>query len=195
MALFELFTATTAKPPASFEPGVNKIPIELAEQLTDVEPPNESTELAEKGFRKDIAIVGALHRAGIPIVAGTDQAIPGYSLHREIELYVEAGFTPMEAIQAATLVPARAMGVEKELGTVAKRKTRRPDSDQRQSATRHPQYPQRRVRDHERDYVSHGRTLAERRLQALRWSSEPPANGVRNNMLVCRYGAAHLNQT
>ncbi len=122
MALFELFTATTAKPPASFEPGVNKIPIELAEQLTDVEPPNESTELGEKGFRKDIAIVGALHHAGIPVVAGTDQAIPGYSLHREIELYVEAGFTPMEAIQAATLVPARAMGVEKELGTVQKGK-------------------------------------------------------------------------
>ncbi len=122
MALFELFTATTAKPPASFEPGVTKIPIELAEQLTDVEPPDANTEIAEKGFRKDIAIVGALHRASIPIVAGTDQAIPGYSLHREIELYVDAGFTPMEAIQAATLVPARAMGVEKELGTVQKGK-------------------------------------------------------------------------
>jgi imidazolonepropionase-like amidohydrolase len=122
MALFELFTATTAKPPASFEPGINKIPVELAEQLTDVEPPNETTDLAEKGFHKEVAIVGALHRAGIPVVAGTDQAIPGYSLHREIELYVAAGFAPMEAIQAATLVPARAMGVEKELGTVQKGK-------------------------------------------------------------------------
>jgi imidazolonepropionase-like amidohydrolase len=35
-----------------------------------------------------------------------------------MELYVQAGFTPMEAIQAATIVPARAMGLEKELGTV-----------------------------------------------------------------------------
>jgi imidazolonepropionase-like amidohydrolase len=122
IALFELFTATTAKPPASFEPGINKIPVELAEQLTDVEPPNENTESAEKRFEKDVQIVGALHRAGIPVVAGTDQAVPGYSLHREIELYVEAGFTPMEAIQAATLVPARAMGVDKELGTVEKGK-------------------------------------------------------------------------
>ena len=66
--------------------------------------------------------MGALHRAGIPIVAGTDQAVPGYSLHREIELYVQAGFTPMEAIQAATIVPARAMKVDKELGTVEKGK-------------------------------------------------------------------------
>ncbi|MGH3053869.1 MAG: amidohydrolase family protein, partial [Gaiellaceae bacterium] len=41
-----------------------------------------------------------------------------YSLHREIELYVRAGFTPMEAIQAATIVPARVMGVDKEVGTV-----------------------------------------------------------------------------
>jgi imidazolonepropionase-like amidohydrolase len=39
-------------------------------------------------------------------------------LYREIELYVQAGFTPMEAIQAATLVPARVMGVDKNLGTV-----------------------------------------------------------------------------
>jgi Imidazolonepropionase and related amidohydrolases len=105
IALFELFTATTAKPPASFEPGVNKIPTELAEQLTDVEPPNENTELAEKLFQKDIAIVGALHHAGIPVVAGTDQAIPGHSLHREIELYVQAGFTPMEAIRRQRSCP------------------------------------------------------------------------------------------
>ena len=54
----------------------------------------------------------------MPIVAGTDQAVPGYSLHRELELYVQAGFTPMEAIQAATLVPARAMGVQDSVGTV-----------------------------------------------------------------------------
>ena len=57
--------------------------------------------------------------SGIPIVAGTDQAIPGYSLHRELELYVEAGFTPLEALQAATIVAARALGVEQESGSLA----------------------------------------------------------------------------
>jgi imidazolonepropionase-like amidohydrolase len=49
---------------------------------------------------------------------GTDQAIPGYSLHRELELYVEAGFTPHEALQAATILAARAVGVEKESGSL-----------------------------------------------------------------------------
>jgi imidazolonepropionase-like amidohydrolase len=122
MALMEFITATTAKPPASFEPGVNKIAPELAAQLTDVGPPTDRSEIGEKVFEKDLAIVGALHRAGIPVVAGTDQTVPGHSLHREIELYVQAGFTPMEAIQAATIVPARAMGIDKESGTVEKGK-------------------------------------------------------------------------
>jgi imidazolonepropionase-like amidohydrolase len=122
MALFELFTATTAKPPASFEPGVNKIAPELAEQLTDVGPPDERSALMEKVFQKELATVGALHRSGIPVVAGTDQSVPGHSLHREIELYVQAGFSPMEAIQAATIVPARAMGLDNETGTIEKGK-------------------------------------------------------------------------
>jgi imidazolonepropionase-like amidohydrolase len=122
MAVFEFFTVSTAKPPASFEPGVNKVAPELAEQLTDVEPATEHSAIGEKVFEKELAIVGALHKAGIPIVAGTDQTVPGYSLHREIELYVQAGFTPMEAIQAATIVPAGVMGLEKESGTVEKGK-------------------------------------------------------------------------
>ena len=66
----------------------------------------------------DLAIIGALHRAGVPIVAGTDQTVPGFSLYREVELYVEAGFTPMEALQSATIVPARAMKVESDSGSV-----------------------------------------------------------------------------
>src|SRR4030095_7378829 len=64
-------------------------------------------------------VVEAMHKAGIPIVAGTDQVVPGHSLHRELELYVKAGFTPMEAIQAASLVPARVMKLENEAGTIA----------------------------------------------------------------------------
>ena len=118
LALAEFYTANTTKPPATFEPGVNKVPPELAEQLSGSEPPSPLTDLLQKVFEKDVAIVGALHRAGIPVVAGTDQAVPGHSLHREIELYVQAGFKPMEAIQAATIAPARAMGLDKELGTI-----------------------------------------------------------------------------
>jgi len=118
LALFEFFTANTSKPPVSIEPGVAKVAPELAMILAETGPPSPAAPLIDKAFQKEVAIVGALHHAGIPIVAGTDQTVPGYSLYREIELYVEAGFTPMEAIQAATIVPARVMGLDKELGTV-----------------------------------------------------------------------------
>jgi imidazolonepropionase-like amidohydrolase len=118
LALFEFFSASTAKPAASIEPGVLKVAPELQGILADVGPPSPQAEISEKVFAKELAVVGALHKAGVPIVAGTDQTVPGHSLHREIELYVQAGFTPMEAIQAATIVPARVMGLDKELGTV-----------------------------------------------------------------------------
>jgi imidazolonepropionase-like amidohydrolase len=118
LALYEFATASTAKPPASFEPGISKIAPQLAAILADVGPPSPLADLQERRFAKLLNIAGALHKAGVPVVAGTDQTVPGHSLHREIELYVQAGFTPMEAIQAATIVPARVMGVDKQVGTV-----------------------------------------------------------------------------
>jgi imidazolonepropionase-like amidohydrolase len=86
--------------------------------LTHTGVPPEQAAAAARRFAELRAIVGALHKAGVPIVAGTDLAVPGYSLHRELELYVQAGFTPMEAIQAATLVPARVMGMERDVGSI-----------------------------------------------------------------------------
>jgi imidazolonepropionase-like amidohydrolase len=118
LALFEFFTANTSRLPVSIEPGVAKVAPELAAILAETGPPSPAAPFLEKAVQKDIAIVGALHHAGVPIVAGTDQTVPGHSLYREVELYVQAGFTPMEAIQAATIVPARIMGLDKELGTV-----------------------------------------------------------------------------
>jgi imidazolonepropionase-like amidohydrolase len=64
------------------------------------------------------AVIGALHRVGVTIVPGSDTGLVGYGLHREIELYVEAGMTPREAIQSATIVSARAMNLDRETGTV-----------------------------------------------------------------------------
>jgi imidazolonepropionase-like amidohydrolase len=67
---------------------------------------------------QNLAVIGALHRAGIPIVAGSDTGLVGYGLHRELELYVQAGMTPLEAIQAATIVPARAMKLDADSGSI-----------------------------------------------------------------------------
>jgi imidazolonepropionase-like amidohydrolase len=57
-----------------------------------------------------------MHEAGVPIVAGTDGA--GIELVHELEIYLEAGFTPAEAIAAATIVPARLVGQEKTTGSI-----------------------------------------------------------------------------
>jgi imidazolonepropionase-like amidohydrolase len=118
LSIFEFLTANTSKPPISIEPGIAKVAPEIAAILSGTSPPSLAAPLIEKMFQKEVTIVGALHHAGVLIVAGTDQTVPGHSLYREIELYVQAGFTPMEAIQAATIVPARVMGLDKELGTV-----------------------------------------------------------------------------
>ena len=103
---------------AQLEPGLAKIAPELRGTLSSFGPPPEQASEAERSWKISLAAVRALHEAGVTIVAGTDQSVPGHSLHREMELYVEAGFTPMEALQAATIVPARAMRREKDLGTV-----------------------------------------------------------------------------
>ncbi len=50
--------------------------------------------------------------------AAPDGALPGWSMHQELELFVKAGLTPMEVIQVATFNNARVMAREKDLGTV-----------------------------------------------------------------------------
>jgi imidazolonepropionase-like amidohydrolase len=67
-------------------------------------------------WSKMVALLGRMHRAGIPIVAGTDGS--GIELVRELEIYTDAGFTPAEALAAATIVPARLLGVDKLTGSI-----------------------------------------------------------------------------
>ena len=63
-------------------------------------------------------LVKTLYDKGIPIVAGTDMGFPGYSVARELELYVEAGLTPLQAIQTATITPARVMKMDQQTGSI-----------------------------------------------------------------------------
>lgn len=73
-------------------------------------------------WKKELELVGAMQRAGVPILTGTDVSgayvFPGFSLHDELALFVEAGMTPMEALQAATRNPAAFLGELDSLGTV-----------------------------------------------------------------------------
>lgn len=79
-------------------------------------------ELTRRAFAKDLEIVGAMNRAGVRILAGSDSldpyVFPGSSLHEELALLVKAGLTPIEAIQAATRNAASYLGLLDTAGTI-----------------------------------------------------------------------------
>jgi hypothetical protein len=74
-------------------------------------------------FSKRMALVKALHGAGVPILTGTDAPLrasaPGFAVHDELALLVRAGLTPMEALRTATAEPARYLAATDSLGSVA----------------------------------------------------------------------------
>ncbi len=81
----------------------------------------------KKFIEKELEVVGMLHNAGVPFLAGTDtpagvHIFPGYSLHEELQRFVAAGFTPLEALQTATINPARFFGMEDQAGAIEKGK-------------------------------------------------------------------------
>jgi len=79
----------------------------------------EKSKAAAKNINKIMEIIGHFAKAGIPVVAGTDNAVPVYSLYLEIESYNKLGkLTPLQALQSATIVPARAMGLGSKTGTL-----------------------------------------------------------------------------
>src|SRR5215468_5841646 len=85
-------------------------------------------ELRQEYFARNLQMVGAMHKAGVPFMAGTDAApgvyiMPGFSLHDELTNFVEAGFTPMEALQTATSNPAKFLGLEGKMGSIEPEKT------------------------------------------------------------------------
>jgi imidazolonepropionase-like amidohydrolase len=80
----------------------------------------------EAFVQAELKMVGEMHRAGVPILAGTDTAAgvrvyPGFSLHEELVLLVKAGLSPMDALQSATLNAARFFNLS-DTGTVEKGK-------------------------------------------------------------------------
>lgn len=79
--------------------------------------------LREEIVKRSLKIVGEMNTAGVGIMAGTDTAapnvIPGFSLHEDLAYLVEAGLTPMQALEAATRAPAEFLGQLKVQGTIA----------------------------------------------------------------------------
>jgi imidazolonepropionase-like amidohydrolase len=115
----ELLGRSAQTPIESFQPGFAHGAPPLQRLIAGANGGTVTPEQARDRLARSLQIIKALHDAGIPIVAGTDKGIPGVSVAREIELYVQAGLTPMDAIRAATAVPARVMGLAADSGTIA----------------------------------------------------------------------------
>ncbi|MFN2100340.1 amidohydrolase family protein [Altererythrobacter sp. MF3-039] len=103
----------------------NMLPLELrarALQLTDREKQEPSPETL-RYFEWNRATLARMEQAGVPLMAGTDAPIlfmtPGISLHAELAQMVENGVSPIRALEAATVGPARFFGIENERGTIA----------------------------------------------------------------------------
>jgi hypothetical protein len=83
-------------------------------------------EWAKQIYQLDSALIRKMKDAGVEFLAGTDSILdfcfPGFSLHDELALLVEAGLMPMEALQAATRNPAKFLNMADSLGTVEKGK-------------------------------------------------------------------------
>ena len=85
-------------------------------------PPEEWSELVDRVLAKQHELVRRVHEAGGKVVAGTDpvfaDVLPGYGLHREVEHFVLAGLTELEALRACTLDAAESIGLAGELGSI-----------------------------------------------------------------------------
>ena len=113
----ELLGHAPETPLESVEPGFAHAPPALLANYRSIRNDTDAA-TARRRVTDSETMVKALFDAGVPIVAGTDGALPGYSVLRSIEMYVEAGLTPMQAIESATRVPAESMGRGKDSGTI-----------------------------------------------------------------------------
>jgi hypothetical protein len=108
------------------DPRLKYIPPAVQNRWT--EAASAGAAIKSKSYERKVQVVGAVHRAGVPLLAGTDAGwvqpyvYAGFSLHDELAQLVRAGLTPMESLQTATINPARFLGMEKDLGTIEKGK-------------------------------------------------------------------------
>ena len=104
----------------AYEPYVGTLPPAVERQFRAgglVVPPDLTRADYRASFTKLSALVVAMHTAEVPIVAGTDGS--GMELVRELELYVNAGFSPAEALASATIVPAHLVGADGKTGSIS----------------------------------------------------------------------------
>jgi len=108
------------EPMETLEPDAGRMAYELFEGKRFRSGAGEKrAEKAKQNVIKSAEVIGKFFKAGIPIVAGTDNFAPGFGHFLELETYQKYGeLSPFEAIQTATIIPATAMGMQNETGTL-----------------------------------------------------------------------------
>lgn len=114
-----MFTGRPGQLDPSFTEVVDRLPPQVRRNLYGggLPVPEGMDQRYRDSYRAILAMVRALYDHAIPFVAGTD-SLAGFGLHRELELYGMAGIPAMDILRAATIVPARIMKRDKELGTI-----------------------------------------------------------------------------
>jgi imidazolonepropionase-like amidohydrolase len=121
VAIFEtMFTARPGEPAPGYAMVAERFPPQVGRGFLGggLPVPDGMDERYRASFRKMLDFVGALWAAGVMIVPGTD-ALAGFSLHRELELYVAAGIPPGDVLWLATHGAARVAGRHEEIGAIA----------------------------------------------------------------------------
>lgn len=121
MSVFEgLFCGDPTAVPPGLEDVAPRLPAQIRRGLLSgaLPVPKGEEQAWREAFPAMLRLLKALHDAGITIIPGTD-ALAGYTLHVELELYARAGIPNAEVLRMATLTPAEVMGVDKDRGTIA----------------------------------------------------------------------------
>jgi hypothetical protein len=121
------FEALFCGDPSAMTPGLEKIvprfppQVRRAMRSGALEVPPDKQTAYHEAFPAMLRLLKALHDAGVTIIPGTD-ALAGYTLHHELELYARAGIAPAEVLRMATWTPALVMGVDRDRGVIARGK-------------------------------------------------------------------------
>jgi imidazolonepropionase-like amidohydrolase len=99
------------------------VALSLKKEAEKQKQPVSAADLAEwkETFAELREVARQMHRSGVTLVTGSDIAgtrVPGFSLQKELGFLVEAGLTPLQALQAATLTPAKVLNKANDLGTI-----------------------------------------------------------------------------
>jgi imidazolonepropionase-like amidohydrolase len=119
LGVFEMIFRNTKDDITLMEPAFQTLPLPLQALFRNMGMAPDAAPRYKPIMASAEKITKALYDAGVPVVAGTDMGFPGYSVARELELYVEAGLSPLEAIRTATIIPARVMKLDNVTGRIA----------------------------------------------------------------------------